>query len=84
MTVKAPGFALCQTLIVVANVISSVSQAALLPDVEMPRTEKTATEASTPSTMITISSSTKVKPPSRTVERESDPIQQEDAQLTRS
>ena len=84
MTVTAPGFALRHTWIAVANVISSVSQAASLPDVEMPRTEKTATEASTPSITITISSSTKVKPASRTVERESDPIQQEDAQLTRS
>ena len=84
MTVTAPGFALRQTWIAVANVISSVSHAAPLPDVVMPRTEKTATEEITPSTTITISSSTKVKPASRAVERESDPIQQEDVQLTRS
>jgi hypothetical protein len=84
LTVAAFGFALRHTWIAVANVISSVSQAAPLPDFVMPRTEKTATEEITPSTTITISSSTKVKPASRTVERESDPIQQEDVQLTRS
>ena len=84
MIVTAPGFALRQTLIAVANVINSVSQAASSPDAEMPRTEKTATEASVPRITITISSSARVKPASRNVERESDPTQQEDARLTES